>query len=287
LTPLAARNKLVAMGYQFIHVESYARHAGAGKAGGNTVDKVLAEAKREQGACPHVAEPQKPRLLYGESLDKVAARAEAWAAQATDLRGHKLRKDGLCLLAGVVSLPRHDEERWKDYKNASLSWLVAEYGDRLRAVVEHQDEPNPHLHFYVVPRDGERFAAIHDGRQAAEVLGYETTKGERNQAYREAMQKYQAKFFEKVSAHHGLERFGPRRLRINRATWKARQEDSRAALVKSRTMSNRLLEYLTPEELTELRRRVAVKDKAMAAAKEKERAALAKKAKDRDRDRGR
>jgi hypothetical protein len=274
------------MGYQFIHVESYARHAGAGKAGGNTVGKILAEAKREQGACPHVADPQKPRLLYGESLDKVAARADAWAAQALDLRGHKLRKDGLCLLAGVVSLPRHEEERWDAYRKASISWLTTEYGDRLRAVVEHQDEPHPHLHFYVVPRDGERFSAVHDGRQAAEVLGYEARKGLRNQAYREAMQKFQIRFFERVSMYHGLERFGPKRLRMTRASWKARQEDAREMLIKSRKASNRLIEFLTPDELKELSRRVAAKEKTLADAKERERAALAKKAKDRDRDRG-
>src|SRR5476649_2523610 len=79
--------------------------AGKGKAGGHTVASVMAEATRQPDACPHVENPAPPILLFGCSLAEVESKANEWAASSTDAIGRKLRKDGLCLLAGVISAP--------------------------------------------------------------------------------------------------------------------------------------------------------------------------------------
>ena len=36
----------------------------------------------------------------------------------------------------------------------SLAWLHKRYGPHLVAVIEHQDEANPHLHFYAIEPEG-------------------------------------------------------------------------------------------------------------------------------------
>jgi hypothetical protein len=80
------------MGYQFIHVECYARSTPKkGKTGGHNVDSILAEARRAPGACPHVENPAPPVLLYGVPLDEVEDSAHEWAIQSTDSRGYNLR----------------------------------------------------------------------------------------------------------------------------------------------------------------------------------------------------
>ena len=111
------------MGYQFIHVESYARTAGKNKAGKNDLASVAGEADRLDGCAPHVDFPQPPKILYGVSAHEVKKLAEDWAENATDSRNHKLRKDGLCLLAGVISVP-NDFKDWESFKKSSLKGLI-------------------------------------------------------------------------------------------------------------------------------------------------------------------
>jgi len=158
------------MAYQFIHVEAYSRETSKQKTKGKgslNIRQVIAEAGREQGNCPHVENPQPPEILMGD-LHQAEEEAMAWAEQATDKQGRKLRKDGHCLLAGVISLPRSEEEKFDEFSTRSIEYLFQKYGDRLKAVVAHEnDEEHPHIHFYVVPRKGENFDAIHEGQRAA------------------------------------------------------------------------------------------------------------------------
>lgn len=213
------------MGYQFIHIEGYARQAGKSKAGGNDLASVSAEADRIQGNHPHVENPAPPIIRYGVSATKAAKMAEDWAEQATDSRGHKLRKDGLCLLAGVVSAP-DDLQDWGAFQKSAFKWLKDKYGDRLKSVVEHTDESHRHMHFYVVPRVGERFEDIHQGKKAAAELK-KRPKGEQNQAYIEAMRAYQDDFSACVGMKAGLTKLGPGRRRLTREEWQAEQSQAR------------------------------------------------------------
>lgn len=236
------RGVLDRMGFQFFHVESYGRQAGKGKAGNHSVGSILAEASREPGAIPHVHDPQQPIHLFGCSLAEVEAEAVAWAEQATDSIGRKLRKDGLCLLSGVVSAPPDmTAEGWDALKADAIQWLAKD--GRLLAVVEHADEPHQppnetkthrHFHFYKTPAHGQRFETLHPGRAAALAAKADGAhKGEQNQAYKQAMRATQDDFFEEVGARHGLTRLGPARRRLTRSEWKAEQV---AALAASKTM---------------------------------------------------
>lgn len=215
--------------YQFIHVESYARSApktakttNSGKAGKN-INYVIAEANREAGAHPHIADPDAPTLLYGQPLTNIEPMAEEWASSVTDAAGRKIRKDGLCLLAGVISAPS-DIKNWDKFKNESVAYLQNKYGDCLKTVIEHTDESHPHLHFYVIPELGEKFETVHEGRAAsAKVKAEGGLKGEQNQAYKAGMREFQDEFYSAVGMQNGMTRLGPARRRLTREEWKLEQ----------------------------------------------------------------
>lgn len=230
------------MGYQFIHLEGYARRgsrqkattAKDGKPGRAEVRKwsareIAAEAMREPGSCGHVERPQPPVVLFGCSPVEAAAMAEQWASTAVDGRGHALRADGLAMAAGVASLPAEQAEDWPRFREATVAWLREQYGERLRSVVEHTDEAHPHLHFYAVPLPGERFEVLHPGRLAASKKAQQGgKKGAQNAEYKKAMVGWQDGFQNAVAAHFGLVRLGPGRRRLTRGAWKAEQAQARA-----------------------------------------------------------
>ncbi len=232
--------------YQFVHVESYSRTppksaAGGGKAG-RSVKWVVNEAIRDPGAIPHIAEPKPPTYLHGQPLETLESTCEAWASSMTDAKGRKLRKDALCLAAGIVSAPHDiDHEAWDAFKRDVLEWLKTKYGDRLQTVIEHTDESHPHLHFYVVPLPGERFEAVHQGKAAAaEAKSNGALKGVQNQAYKAAMRDYQDEFFDRVGIRHGMTRIGPGKRRLTREEWKLEQTQAasaKAAIERAETMT--------------------------------------------------
>jgi hypothetical protein len=226
--------------YQFVHVESYSRTApkaaesknkktgqASGKAG-RSVSWVVDEAIRDPGAIPHIESPQGPIYLHGEPLEQLEATCESWASSMTDARGRKLRKDALCLAAGIVSAPNDiDPQAWEAFKRDSLQWLKNKYGDNLRTVIEHVDESHPHLHFYCVPQPGQRFETVHEGKAAAaESKALGQAKGLQNQAYKRAMRQFQDEFFDGVGIEHGFTRLGPGKRRLTREEWKQEQHQA-------------------------------------------------------------
>lgn len=235
-------------GYQFAHIESYARRAGKGKAGGHSIASILAEATREPGACPHVSEPQPPILHYGCPVTEVEAQAIAWAEQARDSQGRKLRADGLCLAAGVFSFPAsRPSEEWHAFRDDLLEKLKKQYNSRLLSVMEHVDERHPHIHFFAVPLFGERFEVLHPGRQAAaDAKAAGKKKGEQNRAYKAAMREWQDNFWERVGIRHGLTRIGPGGRRKTRAEWQAEQNAAKSMSFKLKQIEeeNERLEFI-------------------------------------------
>lgn len=230
------------MSYQFIHFDSYARHGSkqsktVTKKNGDkitttkqvkSIGEILEEQARIDRACPHIDEPRRPGLLYGVPPMEVLPMVENWAENAKDAQGRKLRKDGLCALIGVASLPREMEDNFPEFAEDTLAWLKEKYGDRLKSVVVHDDEAHPHLHFTVVPRIGERFDEIHDGYKASKQAKQEgKKKGDQNLAYIEAMRAVQDDFSNQVAMSHGLTRIGPGRRRLTRAQWKAEKAQAR------------------------------------------------------------
>lgn len=218
------------MSYQFIHVEDYSKviakkrgNGGKGKYNeetkGRSVRDIIAEAKREEGNCPHVENPKPPLLLYGKNLDEVEKLAYEYHenTKLTDKNGKekKLRSDANILLAGVVSLNRENEDIWDEYKNDAIAFLSNKYGKKLVSVIEHTDEANPHFHFYVIQDPGKRFDLIHDGKKAL-FENRDKKKHDQNIAYLNAMRKVQEDFFRVVSSNYGLSKDGPKRKRTSR-----------------------------------------------------------------------
>ena len=237
-------------GYQFFHVEAYAREESTKqrtqtkknsdgtytskevakeKKGG--VRWVIAEAKREQDSCYHIENPQPPLVLLGD-LDQVEQEATRWAEESTDAKGRKLRKDAHCLLAGVISLPRDEEAQWEQFKAKAMDWLKEKYGDNLRCVIAHEkDEAHPHLHFYCVAKKGQSFDDLHEGKRAQKELkkkNPQASKQEQNIAFAEAMRATQDDFANRVGQRFGLARIGPGRRRLTRAQWQAEQAQAEA-----------------------------------------------------------
>lgn len=247
--------------YQFIHIESYSRTAPktaqhknkktgkqSGKKGGHCVSYIVKEATRDPDSIPHIDNPQPPIYHHGKPLESLEATCEAWASSMTDARGHKLRKDALCLVAGVASAP-HDisPEAWTAFRTDLIEWLKEKYGERLQTIIEHADESHPHLHFYVVPLPGERFEVIHEGKAAAALeKANGGLKGEQNQAYKAAMREFQDEFYNAVGIEHGFTRIGPGKRRLTREEWKLEQiqaESAAAAIQKA----NEAIEYSKEE----------------------------------------
>lgn len=231
-------------GFQFAHVDGYARK-GSSQANSKTGVKrgvfsaqdIADEAERLEGACDHVETPQPPIIRFGVTPSEVVKVATGWAEQTKDAKGRKLRVDGLCLAAGVFSVPPDlDEKQWPAYRDAMIEYLKGRYGERLHSVVEHTDEAHRHCHFYMVPLPGENFGAVQEGvaaRQAAYAAGKK--KGQQNKAYCDAMSAWQDDIWQKVSRHFGLARIGPRRRRLTRAGWHAERRalDAHAAILRA------------------------------------------------------
>lgn len=219
--------------FQFIHLEAYSLQAnqqGGKNAKFNkevkarTVREVLGEALRKEGFCNHVQEPEAPGVLYGD-LNAIEALCVDYHKnhKNTDKNGKEksLRSDANVLIAGVVSLEGIEQnyKDWDQYKIDVLGFLKEKYGENLAAVVEHTDEENPHLHFYIVPKIGQRLDDLHDGKKAVLELKKKepkALKGKQNKAYIEGMRNFQDDFYNKVSKNFGLTKIGPARSRVSR-----------------------------------------------------------------------
>lgn len=282
-SPAATPSKMANRG-QFIHVEPYSRVVPAGKEGGRTVDDIADEAERVPKACPHVLRPTPPTLHFGVCMKKASVLSATWShtqyvpylhrpTGSTKLR--RLRQDQPCALVGVVSVPPDfPGTRWPAFIQKSIAWLKSKYGNRLKSVVEHTDEPNRHLHFWVVPEHGEKFSAVHQGLKAKEDSPANARRAYLIKAFSTAMSKYQDEFFEAVAGGFDLLRLsiGGKRLNaeqfdVMKATLaaNAKLSDERLALAARRE------DDLT-EHLANLQRRQAKLEQELAQLKAKSRA---------------
>ncbi|MGS4664344.1 plasmid recombination protein [Citrobacter farmeri] len=222
--------------FQFIHLEAYSLQAN--KQGGKnakfnkevkarTVSEVLGEVLRKDGFCNHIQEPEAPGVLYGD-LNNIETDCKTYHQNHKNIdkngKAKALRSDANVLIAGVVSLEgiKENYDDWDKYKTDVVGYLKEKYGDNLAAVVEHTDEENPHLHFYIVPRSGQRLDELHDGKNAVLELKKKepkALKGKQNKAYIEGMRNFQDDFYNKVSKNFGLTKIGPARSRVSRKTY--------------------------------------------------------------------
>jgi len=230
------------MAYQFGHVQWAARvrskkqfsveHNGMKTRDvGWSAQDLADEAERMPHACEHVESPQPPTLVYGVMPSQAVAEATAWGDQATeggDKRRTKLRSTSPVIAAGVISLPSAMMDAWPAYRDEAVEALKERYGDRLRSVVEHLDEAHPHMHFYLVPKPGESFGAVHEGYQARNAERKKGPGAKVRTAYQDAMKGWQDWLHERVSSRFGLLRLGPKRERLSRQEYKRQQDLAKA-----------------------------------------------------------
>lgn len=230
------------MAFQFAHVETYSRKGSA--KGGSSVKWVLAEARRDDGACPHVSRPGELKQVYGVSLDEVEKlHDELCSSVRYEVAGGKtraVRQDQHTLFTVVCSYPvpfdqvrgnPDEERRLHEWQNRNVAWLHAEYGEDLKSIILHDDEQFPHIHAYVIP-DDLRCRNLHAGVQAKEAImkaGPEPDEDSKahnkrgDKAYRAAMSAWQDRYFEQVGLPSGLTRLGPGKRRLSREEWRAEQ----------------------------------------------------------------
>lgn len=211
---------------------------------------LLMEALRKDGHIPHVKAPKPPGILYACSDEirddplKVAELAEQWADSRKAVTGRAHQRNSPVLAGVVISLPKEMIDEWPAFRNASLQWLKEKYGERLKLVIEHVDEENPHFHAFLISNHGidkdgvpfsEDFGAVHEGyaesrstrRGAIKKTG--TSKGAKTgKAFVDAMKEYQDKFQADVARHFNLARLGPQMKKLSHAE-AVRQRDIRKA----------------------------------------------------------
>lgn len=214
--------------YQFIHFECYSRKVSQHSSNRKqwSIKQIIDEAsRRDAKSCKHVENVKKPIQLFG-SIEDVEKLCDDYANSIKDKSGRKMRADAPVCLAGVISA-FDDKNGWNEYKYDCIKWLQKQWGDRLRCVVEHTDEPHPHIHFYIIPHAGEKLASIHPGKAAAEAAASKKMlKGKQNDAYKQAMSAFQQRFYSDLSIKYGLTKDGPKRARLSRKAWKTQKRQA-------------------------------------------------------------
>jgi hypothetical protein len=236
------------MSFQFVHLETYSRKGGSS---GRSTEFIFAEARRDECASLHVANPAPPIVVYGADIDSVEERHAAAADAARTIpkggKARKIRVDQHTLLTVVASHPftveevrgdatkRREVEYWE---RLTVDWFKQQYGDGLASIVRHEDEAHWHIHAYVLPLSTEmKASALHPGQSAkAEIMkagpapdeDSKTLNRRGDAAYRNAMRNWQNSYFEAVAVKCGLARIGPARRRLTRAEWQAEKTQARA-----------------------------------------------------------
>ncbi len=217
---------------QFIHLGRYGRKPRKGEPAWSCISGVAAEGARVPGASNHIRYRSEPHVLLGGSPLAAARLATERANQALDhgCRPRRLRRDGIALLAGVISypIPRQfvnqdpcDQDVYYSWRSMTVEWLRQQFDTHLCSVVEHVDEEYLHIHFYAVPQllsnSRLNLREIHAGaRMKADAAEAGACKKVQDAAYRSGMSRWQDDFWYAVSRFFGHDRFGPKRRRVSR-----------------------------------------------------------------------
>lgn len=236
----------------FANIRTFSR---SGNKAGQSVDQVLAEAERERVYSVHVEQPKPPQLIFGMTIDEVRhAHATLLAKRKTkvqikgEVKERAIRKDRHTLAGCVMSYPVPREQvladadewqRYLDWRELNLCWLKKLWGDNLKSVVQHDDEPYLHLHALGLPETdpgcdarsmNPAYMAKRRVLEEEKALGKPNKEALKiaNRAYRAEGRKLQDDYYAKVGILSGLTRFGPRRRRLTRAEWQGEKERARA-----------------------------------------------------------
>lgn len=223
------------MSGQFVHVEGYAL---AGSKGKPSAIGILAEAARAPNASMHIAASLPATVCFGCAPTDVEPILRDRIAAGHDRAGRSVAVASLVLLTAVASWPVPTEvmqstpearARYEDWKVRTISFFRDLWGDALLSVVEHLDEPFPHIHLLAIPPldhtgvlSVETISAPHRAQAAKRRDG--GGRAEQRKAFRDAAVELQDAYHLTVGAPCGLERLGPKRQRLTRREALARRK---------------------------------------------------------------
>ena len=222
-----------------------------------SIDDIIGEAIRDPAHSGAVAN-QPPRYIISseEGLKSMLVRIKENAEKYRDPIGRKMRADAPVLVAGVASFPRveaeKDPELYARWESLTIAYLQGKYGDNLRAVVMHNDEEQPHLHFFVCSDTEVNAKALHYGHKA-------------KKDFIAASKAFQDDYHAQVAIHCGMARLGPKKQRLTRAEWKAQKEHA----MKVAAAESAVLDSAATKEKEAHKRLQAVQEHAELLAKEK------------------
>lgn len=229
----------------FAHKQTYSQK---GNSKSRSVRSIIEELERLEGACPHVPRPLPPGILEGiqphDLIDMIEARVteqnralrkmrKESPDQKAELRG--IRVDTHVLMASVFSYPDTidlmDEEEYRAWRDDVIAFArrdAAANDLEIMTIVEHRDESHPHLHVLALPVVSEANPRMnaklcHEGHLAQDLHIRNSWSGSPSRSYRRAMSAWQDRYHAEVGSKHGQARTGPKRRRLDRATWKAEQ----------------------------------------------------------------
>lgn len=239
------------MGAQFAHIQTVSRKRNRA---GQCVDQVIGELQREALYSAHVPEPAPPEVVDGISPEQLRAAHDAMIRAAEtqyrlngEVKTRAVRQDRHTLVTAVASYPvpydeiRGDPEQekaLKEWEDTNVRFFRKLFGKHYRATYRHVDETYPHLHIYALPENvpGIDAQLLHPGKAARKTVEAECKAAGMspreavkagNRALKSAMRDWQDLYYRDVGEPCGLLRDGPRRLRLSRAQYKARQSEAR------------------------------------------------------------
>lgn len=243
----------------FAHKQTYSQK---GNSKSRSVRSIIEELECMEGACPHVSNPQPPDILEGmqprDLIDTIEGRVaeqnrilrkmrKEFPDRKAELRG--IRVDTHVLVASVFSYPDTvedaDEEEYQAWREAVIAFARGDAeanGLEVMTIVEHRDESHPHLHILALPvisdaNPRRNAKQCHEGHVAQDEHVRNGWSGSPSRSYRRAMSAWQDRYHSEVGSKHGQARTGPKRRRLDRATWKA--EQNRIALLKDAEKAER------------------------------------------------
>ena len=246
-------------GYQFAHMQTYSRKGN--KANRSSTD-VLMENSRVPGNHPHVDEAKAPNLIIGVDPADIVERIEKRVDQAKArlrMSGKRIQVNTHVLNGAVYSHPLKTEQlkiaddatrkQYLEWRKLACKFAIKDaerMGMEVLSIVEHTDEPYPHIHVLSIPKlsdDNPRLDAkqCHVGHLAGKQA-YDTTLSQAKQqgvsladakksatnaqtsAFKQAMREWQDSYYNEVGVKCGMARLGPARARLPRAEWKKTQK---------------------------------------------------------------
>lgn len=264
----------------FAHKQTYSQK---GNSKSLSVASIVEELERLKGACPHVPTPKPPNILEGMRPrditklveDRVAEQNKAlrkMRKERPDLKNElrSIRIDTHVLVAGVYSYPEAVEDMdmaeylaWREDVIAFARRDTETNALEIMTIVEHLDEARPHIHVLALPlitQSNPRMNAklCHEGHVAQDRHIKNGWSGSPSRAYKQSMSAWQDRYHAEVGSQHGQARTGPKRRRLDRATWKA--EQGRIQLLKDAAKADRRAEASTKRaEEAGMRERAAAK----------------------------